>query len=129
MGVAGGSTKSRMFAWRRVPVCRQKAPALVWIAEGGRGCGQVDEDARTRLESGGCGGGRGPSHSFAEWRCVGRSTKDPRAHLRSGGWQWAVWGRPKPSHSLEGAVASETETPCSFGEQRALLEYDDEQSY
>jgi len=48
----------------------------------------IDEDARTpsaRLQSGGC---------------VGRSTKDPRAHLRSGGWQWGVWYRPKPSRSL-----------------------------
>jgi len=52
-------------------------------------------------------GGRGPSRSFAEWRYVGRSTKDPRAYLRSGGWQWGVWGRPKPSHSLEGAVSGQ----------------------
>jgi hypothetical protein len=75
VGVAGGSTKSRVFAWRRVPVCRQKAPTLVWIAEGGRGCGQVDEDARTHLESGGCGGG------------CGQVDEDPRARLQSGG----VW--------------------------------------
>jgi len=63
-------------------------------------------------------GRRTRSHLFGEWRvwwwmwartlalvcrverCVGRSTKDPRARLRSRGWQWVVWGRPKPSCSL-----------------------------
>jgi len=52
-------------------------------------CGQVDEDARTRLESGGCGGGCGqvdedPRARLESGGCVGRSTKDPRARLRSG---------------------------------------------
>ena len=45
-------------------------------------------------------GGRGPSRLFASGGCVGRSTKDPRTRLRSGGWQWGMWGRPKPSRSL-----------------------------
>ena len=93
MGVAGGSTKSHVFAWRRVPVCRRKAPALVWIAEGGWGCGQVDEDTLTCLESGGCGGGcrqldEDPRTRLQSGGCVGRSTKDPRARLRSGGGQF-----------------------------------------
>jgi hypothetical protein len=72
--VAGRSTKPRVFAWR---------------AEVGWGCGQVDEDARTRLESGGCGGGcrqvdEDPHARLQSGGCVGRSTKDPRARLRSG---------------------------------------------
>ena len=62
----------------------------------------IDKDARTRLENGGCGGGCGQvaSARLQSGGCVGRSTKDPRAHLRSGGWQWGVWYRPKPSRSL-----------------------------
>jgi hypothetical protein len=102
---AGRRSPACSLAEPRVPVCQRKAPGLVWIAEGGWGCGQVDEDTRTRLESRGCGGGCGqvdenPSARLQSGGCVGRSTKDPRARLRSGGWQWGVWYRPKPSCSL-----------------------------
>jgi hypothetical protein len=102
---AGRPSPACSLAELRVLVCRWKAPVLVWIVEGGWGCGQVDEDARTRLESGECGGGCGqvdedPRARLQSGGCVGRSTKDPCAHLRSGGWPWGVWYRPKPSRSL-----------------------------
>ena len=68
----------------------ERSLTLVWIVDGGCGCGQVDEDAHTRLESGE-GGGCGqvdedPRTRLQSGGCVGRSTKVPRARLRSGGW-------------------------------------------
>jgi len=65
----------------------------------------VDEDARTRLESGDCGGGCGqvdedPRARLQSGGCVGRLTKDPCTCLRSGGWPWGMWYRPKPSRSF-----------------------------
>jgi hypothetical protein len=45
-------------------------------------------------------GGRRPSRSFAECRVCGKVDEGPRARLRSGGWQWGMWGRPKPSGSF-----------------------------
>jgi hypothetical protein len=53
---------------------------------GGWDCGQVDEDARTCLESGGCGGG------------CGQVDEDPRARLQSGGCGKVDEG---PSRSFE----------------------------
>jgi hypothetical protein len=91
----------RVLGEPRVLIRRRKAPALVWIAEGGWGCGQVDKHARTCLESGGCGQvDEDPRARLQSGGCVGRSTKDPCACLRSGGWPWGMWYQPKPSRLL-----------------------------
>ena len=93
MGVAGGLTKPRVFAWRAEGAgLLMKGPCTCLDSRGGWGYGQVGEDVHTHLESG-CGQvDEDPHACLQSGGHLERLTKDPCTCLRSGGWQWGMWG-------------------------------------